>query len=83
MFGDISLVVNRDKLTMPVAAAVASDVGIGQHDDGQGFGLEVALNVSLSGFSQTEAEELAKRGQIVCPYSHAIKGNVTVTTNIV
>ena len=37
----------------------------------------------MPGSAKAEAEELAKRGHIVCPNSHAIKGNVKVTTNIV
>jgi lipoyl-dependent peroxiredoxin len=73
----------RDKLTMPVDASVSSAVGIGPRDDEQGFGLEVTLNVSLPGLSFDQAEEITKRGHVVCPYSYSIKGNVKVTTNIV
>jgi len=73
----------RDKLAMPAEATVASAVSIGPRDDGQGFGIEVTLNVSLPGLNKAEAEEITKRGHIVCPYSHAINGNVKVTTNIV
>ena len=78
--GAMRFVAGRDKLTMPAEATVASSVGIGPRDDGEGFGIEVTLNVSLPGLSKAEAEELIKRGHVVCPYSHAIKGNVKVTT---
>ena len=81
--GAMRFAANRDKLKMPAEATVASSVGIGPRDDGQGFGIEVTLNVSLPGLSAAEAEEITKRGHVVCPYSHAIHGNVKVTTNIV
>ncbi|MEO9169063.1 MAG: organic hydroperoxide resistance protein [Aestuariivirga sp.] len=81
--GAMRFAANRDKLTMPAEATVKSSVGIGPRDDGQGFGIEVTLNVSLPGLSKADSEELTKRGHIVCPYSHSIKGNVKVTTNIV
>ena len=81
--GAMRFVATRDKLAMPADASVASSVGIGGRDDGQGAGLEVALKVSLPGLPQADAEELAKRGHVVCPYSHSIKGNVKVTTEVV
>jgi len=80
--GAMRFVAGRDKLTMPADATVASAVSIGARDDGQGFGLEVVLDVSMPGLAKADAEELAKRGHVVCPNSHAIKGNVKVTTNI-
>ena len=81
--GAMRFVAGRDKLKMPAEATVKSSVGIGPRDDGAGFGIEVTLNVALPGLSKTEAEELTKRGHVVCPYSNAIKGNVNVTTNLV
>jgi len=51
-------------------------------DDGEGFGLEVTLDVNLLGMDKAAAEDLAARGHIVRPYSHSIKGNVKVTTNV-
>ena len=81
--GAMRFVAGRDKLAMPAEATVASAVGIGPRDDGKGFGIEVTLNVSLPGLSKAEAEDLTARGHVVCPYSHAIKGNVKVTTNII
>ena len=72
----------KAKIDMPAAATVSSHVGIGDRDDGEGFGLEVTLDVSLPGMSQAAADDLAARGHVVCPYSHSIKGNVKVTTNV-
>ena len=71
------------KIAMPADASVASHVTIGARDDGLGFGIEVVLDVSLPGMDKAAGEDLAARGHVVCPYSHSIKGNVKVTTNVV
>ncbi len=81
--GAMRFVAGRDKLAMPPEATVSSEVSIGPRDDGQGFGLEIVLHVALPGMAKADAEELTKRGHVVCPYSHSIKGNVQVTTHIV
>jgi lipoyl-dependent peroxiredoxin len=70
------------KIAMPADASVASHVSIGPRDDGQGFGIDVALDVKLPGMTQAAAEDLAARGHVVCPYSHAINGNVQVATKV-
>jgi len=62
--------------------AQAPAVSIGPRDDGQGFGIEVTLTISLPGMDKAAAEDLVKRGHVVCPYSHSIKGNVNVTSNV-
>ncbi|MDE2383359.1 MAG: organic hydroperoxide resistance protein [Alphaproteobacteria bacterium] len=80
--GAMRFVAGRDKLPMPPEATVSSAVSLGPRDDGQGFGLEVTLTVSLPGVSAADGQELTRRAHIVCPYSHSIKGNVTVTTNL-
>lgn len=81
--GAMRFVANRDKLAMPADASVSSSVGIGPRDDGQGFGIEVDLKVALPGMTQADADELTKRGHVVCPYSFSIKGNVKVTTTAI
>ena len=73
---------NKFKISVPVDASVSASVGIGGRDDGDGFGIEVTLNVTLPGMSKEAALDLAAKGHVVCPYSHSIKDNVKVTTNI-
>ena len=58
-------------------------ISLGQRDDGEGLGPEIVLDVSLPGMSKEAAEDLTKRSHVICPYSHSIRGNVKVTTNIV
>jgi osmotically inducible protein OsmC len=77
--GALKFVASQSKIALPADATVESSVGIGKRDDGQGFGLVVALKAHLPGIPQEQAEDLVRRADIVCPYSHAIRGNVQVT----
>ena len=74
------------KFTPPLQIAPKSSatahVSFGPRDDGQGFGLEVVMDVNLPGLDRAVAEDLAAKAHVVCPYSHATKGNIKVTTNI-
>lgn len=81
--GAMRFAAGKANIKVPDDASVTANVSIGPRDDGEGFGLEVVLDVSLPGMSKAEAEDLTKRGHVVCPYSHSIKDNVKVTTNIV
>jgi osmotically inducible protein OsmC len=67
---------------VPGDATVTSTVGIGGRADG-GFGLVVTLDVNLPGLNAEEAQRVTQAGHHICPYSHATKGNISVTTNIV
>jgi Ohr subfamily peroxiredoxin len=74
------------KMTPPVKiadnASATAHVSFGPRDDGEGFGLEVAMDVNLPGIDKAVAEDIATKAHVVCPYSHATKGNIKVTTNI-
>jgi len=69
------------KTTLPAAASVTADVGIGPNDRG-GFGLDVALRVSLPGMEQSAAQALIDKAHEVCPYSNATRGNVDVKVGL-
>jgi lipoyl-dependent peroxiredoxin len=81
--GAMRYAAGKAKIEMPKDATVMAHVSIGGRDDGEGFGIEVVMDVALPGMEKAAAEDLIKRGHVVCPYSHSIKGNVKVTTNIV
>ncbi|HET7691150.1 MAG TPA: organic hydroperoxide resistance protein [Nocardioidaceae bacterium] len=49
---------------------------------GAGFGLAVALEVSLPMLAEAAARELVEKAHQVCPYSNAIRGNVEVTLSL-
>ena len=53
-------------------------MGIGPINGGAGYGLEVALGVSLPGVERAVAEELVAKAHEVCPYSNATRGNIKV-----
>ncbi|MBP2296538.1 organic hydroperoxide resistance protein [Azospirillum rugosum] len=80
--GAIKFVGNRDKIAVPKDVSVTAKVAIGARDDGEGFGLSVDFTVSLPGLDKAVAEDLVARAHKVCPYSHATKGNIPVTTTI-
>ena len=81
--GAVKFVARQQNVTISDDARVSASVGIGQRDDKQGFGLVVKLEVSLPGVDKAVAEDLAAKGHIVCPYSHATRGNIEVTTTVV
>ncbi len=55
---------------------------LGKREDG-GFMIGVRLTVTLRGVSQHDAETIAEKAHTICPYSHALRGNVVVETTAV
>ncbi len=80
--GALRFVAGKEKVTVPADATVTADVGIGPRDDGTGFGLDVALTVSVPGVDRAVAEDLVRKAHVVCPYSHATKGNIDVRLEV-
>jgi osmotically inducible protein OsmC len=62
-------------------SAVTAEVGIGPNDKG-GFGLAVALTVSLPGLERAAAQTLVETAHQVCPYSNATRGNIAVSLTV-
>ena len=81
--GAIRFVAGNEKVTITPDASVTAHVGVGPREDGGGFGIEVALDVHLPGLDKAKAEDIAAKAHVVCPYSHATKGNIKITTKIV
>lgn len=81
--GALKFVAGKEKIKVSDDAKVSANVGIGERDDKQGFGITVALEVSLPGIDKAKAEDLVKKAHVVCPYSNATKGNIQVTTTLV
>lgn len=80
--GALKFVAAQNKVALPADAQVETKVGIGKRDDGAGFGLVVDLQASLPGLSREQATDLVHKADVVCPYSHAIRGNVKVTLTV-
>jgi len=67
---------------VPTDANVRATVGIGPRSEG-GFGLDIALDVSLPGVPREQAQALVEKAHQVCPYSNATRNNVPVRLNVV
>ncbi|WP_427893850.1 organic hydroperoxide resistance protein [Kribbella sp. GL6] len=64
-------------------STVTAEVGIGPINGGAGYGLEVAMVVSLPGIAdRAAAEELVAQAHQVCPYSNATRGNIKVDLKV-
>ena len=66
---------------VPDDASVTATVGIGPRSEG-GFGIDVALSVSLPGVPREEAQALVDKAHQVCPYSNATRNNVDVRLTV-
>src|SRR5580765_2441177 len=75
--GAMKFVASQEKQKVPDDAKVTATVGIGPRSAG-GFGLEVALDVSVPGMPREQAQALVEKAHQVCPYSNATRNNVDV-----
>ena len=80
--GALKFVAGKEKMKLPEDTTVTAKVGIGPRDDGQGFGLDVALTVSIPGLEKAAAEGLAAKAHIVCPYSHLARNGLDVKLSV-
>jgi Ohr subfamily peroxiredoxin len=76
--GALKFVAGQKKVKISDETTVTAKVGIGQRDDGKGFGLDIALSVTLPGIEKTVADELVAQADIVCPYSHLAHNGAAV-----
>jgi Ohr subfamily peroxiredoxin len=67
---------------VPEDASVTATVGIGPRSGG-GFGLTVALAISLPGLDEAEAKSLVAKAHEVCPYSNAIRNSIDVDLSVI
>jgi Ohr subfamily peroxiredoxin len=79
--GAMKFVAGQTKTALPADTSITGRVGIGPIPNG--FGIEVALDISLPGMPREEAEALVQKAHIVCPYSNATRGNIDVTLTVV
>ena len=81
--GAMKFAASQDKALprIPTDTSVTAAVGIGPRTDG-GFGLSVALTISLPGVDRAAAEALVAKADTICPYSHATRGNIAVSIKV-
>ncbi len=80
--GAMKFVASQGGPKVPADTTVQATVGIGPRSEG-GFGLEIALAVSLPGLDAEAARTLVEKAHQVCPYSNATRNNVDVKLSIV
>src|SRR3984885_15065113 len=80
--GAMKFVASQGGPKVPADATVTSSVGIGPRSEG-GFGLEIALEISVPGVDRTAAEDLVAKAHQVCPYSNATRNNIDVKLTVV
>jgi len=79
--GAMKAVGAKMKLKVPDAVSITSEVGIGPIP--QGFGIQVAMRISVPDMDRTTAEQLVAAAHQVCPYSNATRGNIEVSLTVV
>ena len=79
--GAMKPVAAMQKIALPADTSINADVGIGPIP--QGFGIQVALHVSIPGMDKAQAKKLVDAAHQVCPYSNATRGNIEVTLDVV
>ncbi|NUZ07788.1 organic hydroperoxide resistance protein [Piscinibacter koreensis] len=79
--GALKAVAGKQKVSLPAETSIEADVGIGPIP--QGYGIEVALRVSIPGMEREQARQLVDAAHQVCPYSNATRGNIDVSLDVV
>jgi Ohr subfamily peroxiredoxin len=74
--GMMRLVAGREGIALPTDTEVEANVGVGPAP--RGFGIEVELRICLPGLPRAEADSLVEKSHAVCPYSNAMRSNVSV-----
>ena len=74
--GAMKAVAAKMKIALPADVSITADVGIGPL--AHGFGIQVALAITIPGFAKGDAEKLVAAAHQVCPYSNATRGNIDV-----
>jgi len=78
--GAMKFVAGAQKIALPADTSIKADVGIGPIP--AGFGIQVALTVTVPGMEREAAEKLVHAAHGVCPYSNATRGNIEVTLSV-
>ncbi|MBA2936113.1 organic hydroperoxide resistance protein [Sphingomonas sp. CGMCC 1.13654] len=80
--GALKYVAGQKKVKIDEATTVTASVGIGPREDGQGFGLDIALSVAIPGVDRATAEELVAAADVVCPYSHLVHNGAKLVLSV-
>lgn len=73
---------NADFPSVTGDTQVTATVGIGPRED-KGFGLTVDLEIHIPDADVAEVQALVDEADTICPYSHAVRGNIPVSVKAV
>jgi lipoyl-dependent peroxiredoxin len=79
--GAMKAVAAGQKLQLPAEVSITADVGIGPIP--AGYGIQVAMAITIPGMERAAAEALVAAAHKVCPYSNATRGNIDVALTLV
>jgi Ohr subfamily peroxiredoxin len=79
--GAMKAVAAGQKIKLPDDVSITADVGIGPITGG--FGIQVAMAITVPGMERAATEALVAAAHQVCPYSNATRGNIDVTLTVV
>lgn len=71
--GALSAVAEKTGIDVSDAAV---DVHVSFNQDGNSFVLSAEIDVNIPGMTAEEAQKLADKAHLVCPYSKATRGNI-------
>jgi lipoyl-dependent peroxiredoxin len=72
---------HKRKIRIPTEVVIDAEVDLHLADDG--YFLSARLNVSIPGVDRNTAQDLVDAAKVLCPFSQATKGNISVTYNVV
>ena len=78
--GAMKHVAMMQKIALPADTSIKADVGSGPIP--AGFGIQVAMAITVPGMDRAAAEKLVQTAHGVCPYSNATRGNIDVTLTV-
>ena len=78
--GAMKYVAGTQKIALPADTSIQSAVGIGPIP--AGFGIQVAMTITIPGMERAAAQKLVDAAHQVCPYSNATRGNIEVTLTV-
>jgi lipoyl-dependent peroxiredoxin len=78
--GALKFVAGKAKVALPTDTRITGKVGIGPI--ATGFGIQVALDISVPGLPGDQVRQLVEQAHLVCPYSNATRGNIDVSLNV-
>lgn len=78
--GAMKAVAAGQKIKLPDDVSISASVGIGPITGG--FGIQVAMTITVPGMERAATEALVAAAHQVCPYSNATRGNVDVTLTV-